>query len=56
MGENFGEFSYLDYLGEKTLANGLFHAPPTLMAVICLAQLYNVGGKKHKQEYHNYIS
>ena len=23
-GENFGEFSYLDYLGEKTLANSLF--------------------------------
>ena len=24
MGENFGKFSYLDYLGEKTLANSLF--------------------------------
>ena len=23
-GENFGEFSYLDYLGEKTLVNSLF--------------------------------
>ena len=23
-GENFGEFSYLDYLGEKTLVNSIF--------------------------------
>ena len=24
VGENFGKFSYLDYLGEKTLVNSLF--------------------------------
>ena len=57
--ENFGEFSYLDYLGEKTLANGrLFHAPPTEMAVVCLARavILRKGGGRHKQKYHNYIS
>ena len=40
-GENFGEWP----LPCATDLNG---------AALCLAQLYNVGSGRHKQEYHNY--
>ena len=33
-GENFGKFRYLDYLGEKTLANSLFQINTEIKASV----------------------
>ena len=54
MGENFGEFSYLDYLGEKTLA--LPCAADLNGRYMLSTVIQHIGGGRHKQEYHNYIS
>ena len=38
MGDNFGEFSYLDYLGEKTLVNSLFQINTEIKASVKLRE------------------